>query len=247
MANTDAVWEKFGASDPYYGVLSHEHFRSDKIDANRNEFFRSGEEQIASFIAKCEQRFGPIERGRALDFGCGVGRLTLALAREFKDVVGLDISPSMLKEADRNAAELKQDRVTFALADDSLSNAPGSYDFVLTYIVLQHIPVSRGMRIIRNMLDKVKPGGGFVIHFSLRDFGVVDGALYWMRHNVPGMNALRNIVTRRPLNTMGMQMNDYPLVKVFDMLDTLGITEALSFTQRHEKLLTVGLAGRRPE
>lgn len=38
-------------------------------------------------------------RKHALDFGCGVGRLTQALAAHFDEVTGVDISPSMIKLA----------------------------------------------------------------------------------------------------------------------------------------------------
>ena len=46
------------------------------------------------------------ERRAALDYGCGVGRLTLPLAERCEHVYGVDVSPSMLREAARNAARM---------------------------------------------------------------------------------------------------------------------------------------------
>ncbi len=37
--------------------------------------------------------------GKALDFGCGVGRLTQALADYFNEVAGVDVSPTMVNKA----------------------------------------------------------------------------------------------------------------------------------------------------
>lgn len=49
---------------------------------------------------ECAATLGhPRERGVALDFGCGVGRLTRALAAFFDRATGVDISSSMIEEA----------------------------------------------------------------------------------------------------------------------------------------------------
>lgn len=45
----------------------------------------------------------PNRGGRYLDLGCSAGLYTRSLARDLGDVVGIDISPSMLREADRRA------------------------------------------------------------------------------------------------------------------------------------------------
>ena len=171
MLSTDKAWEKFGSEDPYFGVLAEERFTSEKIGENRDAFFESGRATIAHILGRYEGRFGSLPRGRALDHGCGVGRLALPLAEEFAEVVGLDVSPSMLAEAEANARDAGADNVRFALADDALSNAPGEYDFVNSYMVLaaysgapgpaDHRPAGRqgeaGRRLSRPFLDPHRP------------------------------------------------------------------------------------------
>ena len=93
--DTDDAWEAFGAKDPYYGVLTNEAFRAGVIgDEERRDFFDSGRQHVQKYLARIESLVGPVRRGSALDFGCGVGRLALPLATEagFAHVDGVDVS-----------------------------------------------------------------------------------------------------------------------------------------------------------
>jgi 2-polyprenyl-3-methyl-5-hydroxy-6-metoxy-1,4-benzoquinol methylase len=99
--NTDKDWEKYGKEDAYYGVLSDEKFRKSQLTEDlKQEFFHSGETYIADILAKIRQRFqSDWTIGKAVDFGCGVGRLVIPLAKHAQEVTGIDVSESMLAEA----------------------------------------------------------------------------------------------------------------------------------------------------
>lgn len=245
MLSTDKAWEKFGSEDPYFGVLAEERFTSAKIGENRDAFFKSGRATIAHILGRYEARFGALPRGRALDHGCGVGRLALPLGEVFAEVVGLDVSPSMLVEAEANARTTRADNVRFALADDALSNAPGKYDFVNSYMVLQHIPVRRGLPIIARLVGKVGPGGGFHVHFSIRTDRLRSRALWWASHHIPGVKIWQNVFAGRRWNAPAMQMNNYPLNRVMVLLALQGIGEFALFTEQHAKFLTCAVIGKR--
>ena len=246
MRDTDRMWERWGQYDPYYGVLADDRFNAANIDANRGEFFVTGDAYVAHLLARYAQHFGELQRGRALDHGCGVGRLTLALARQFESVVGLDVSPTMLREAAANAEAQGLSNVTFALADDGLREASGTFDFVNSYIVLQHVPVSRGLRIFDALIDKTAPGGGFQIHVSIRTDAWRSRALWWASINVPGVKILQNILAGRPWNVPAMQMNDYPVGRLLTHLTDRGIADVLVGLERHDKFVTCSLLGRKP-
>lgn len=246
MLNADKHWETWGKLDPYYGVLSHEKFSAQNIEQNRDEFFETGRNAVAGVLNQFERHFGALKRDRALDFGCGVGRLSLPLATEFDDVVGLDISESMLVEARANAAEFGTSNVEFALADDNLSNAPGTFDFVLTYIVLQHIPVRRGLSILSALIDKISPGGGFHVHFSIRTDRLPSRSLWWASHHIPGVKIWQNICAGRRWNAPAMQMNNYPLNKIVALFASHGIRQFHVTTEHHAKFLTCSVMGRTP-
>ena len=247
MLSTDKAWEKFGSEDPYFGVLAEERFTSGKIGENREAFFESGRATVAHILGRYEARFGALPRGKGLDHGCGVGRLALPLAEEFGEVVGLDVSPSMLAEAEANARKAGAGNVQFALANDGLSNAPGEYDFVNSYMVLQHIPVRRGLKIIARLVGKVRPGGGFHVHFSIRTDRLRSRALWWASHHIPGVKIWQNVFAGRTWNAPAMQMNNYPLNKVMVQLAEKGITEFAVFTEQHAKFLTCAVIGRRSD
>lgn len=247
MLSTDKAWEKFGRQDPYFGVLAEERFASAQIGENREEFFASGRSSLTRLIKRYEVHFGELSRGRALDHGCGVGRLTLPLARQFAEAVGLDVSRSMLAEACANAEASGQSNVEFALSDDLLSNALGEFDFVISYMVLQHVRVRRGLRILARLLEKVRAGGGFHFHFSVRTDRLRSRALWWASHHIPGVKIWQNVFAGRPWNAPAMQMNNYPLNRIVVLLAAHGISEFLVSTERHAEFLTVSIIGKRPD
>jgi 2-polyprenyl-3-methyl-5-hydroxy-6-metoxy-1,4-benzoquinol methylase len=65
----------------------------------------------------------------------------------------------MLREAQRNAQEAGLGQIDFVLSDDKLSRLDGAFDFVHSFIVLQHIPVARGELIVRQLVKRLAPGG----------------------------------------------------------------------------------------
>ena len=96
---SDKEWEKLGQDDPYFGVISMDRFRKGQMDDEaKADFFRSGEEHIEYVLKTISDTMIPgFAPSRALDFGCGVGRLALPMARRIDEVVGVDVSDSMLE------------------------------------------------------------------------------------------------------------------------------------------------------
>jgi SAM-dependent methyltransferase len=247
MISTDKAWEKFGRLNPYFGVLADEKFESGNIEENRDLFFATGRSSVAHILNQYRNHFGTLPRERALDFGCGVGRLTFPLAEEFTSVLGLDISPSMLSEAGSNAERLGVSNAIFALADDRLSNARGEFDFVISYLVLQHVPVRRGLPILSRLVGKVRPGGGFSLHISMRTDGLMSRSVWWASHHIPGVKIWQNIRSGRNWNAPAMQMNNYSLNRIVAQLAGQGVSEFFVATEHHAKFLTCSLLGKKPE
>jgi tRNA/tmRNA/rRNA uracil-C5-methylase (TrmA/RlmC/RlmD family) len=106
--NTDRDWEKWGQIEPYFGVFSAEQYLLKNIsDDAKASFFQSGVNHINHVMATCRKHFDPdFSPSRALDFGCGVGRLVVPLSGIVHEVVGVDVSISMLLEARKNCEEL---------------------------------------------------------------------------------------------------------------------------------------------
>ncbi len=87
-------WDQFGKQDPLWAIMTWEGKKGNRW--NPEEFFEIGKQEIKDVMQYVEKLGLFQQRGRALDFGCGVGRLTQALASYFDEVVGVDIAPSMV-------------------------------------------------------------------------------------------------------------------------------------------------------
>lgn len=90
----------------------------------------------------------------------------MAFARLAPSVVGVDVSPAMLQEAEKNRAEHGVQNLLLVKSDDDLTNVVGSFDLIHSFIVFQHLEVSRGRRIFSNLIQRLAPGGIFAAHFT---------------------------------------------------------------------------------
>ncbi|MEO8487870.1 MAG: class I SAM-dependent methyltransferase [Betaproteobacteria bacterium] len=147
--------------DPYWGVLSQDEYRNAAMDPERfAQFMATGERFVADVFGlvgkTLDKDFAP---RRVLDVGCGVGRLLIPMARLVKEAVGVDVAPRMLELARKHVQAAGLDNVTLVAGDDELSAAEGEFDFVNSFIVLQHVPPQRGYRLIQSMIDKARKGG----------------------------------------------------------------------------------------
>ncbi len=134
---SDLEWERFGREDPYYGVLTDERFRAGLLDEGaRRDFFRSGQDHVDHVFAQIDRHVRPDPTfSNALDFGCGVGRVLIPLARRVERVTGVDVSASMLVEARANCAEHGVDDITLLTSEEMSGLEPGTFDLVHTFIV----------------------------------------------------------------------------------------------------------------
>lgn len=158
----DRAWEDWGSVDPLYAILTDPKYRHGGGD--RSEFLETGEELAASILGQCDALGLAQDRGRALDFGCGVGRVTAPLSRRFDEAVGLDISPSMVVSARKLHAD--RTNLTFEVqrADDLGQYADGSFDLVLCVLVLQHLPSPQAiLHYLAEFARVLRPGGALVV------------------------------------------------------------------------------------
>jgi 2-polyprenyl-3-methyl-5-hydroxy-6-metoxy-1,4-benzoquinol methylase len=81
--STDSEWQKLGKENPYFAVVTEDKYQKDALTASRREeFFESGQAFVSNVVQTIRTRLNPNPKfSRALDFGCGVGRLLIPLAR----------------------------------------------------------------------------------------------------------------------------------------------------------------------
>ncbi|HUH14868.1 MAG TPA: class I SAM-dependent methyltransferase [Gaiellaceae bacterium] len=151
-------WERLAEADPLWAVLTARGRKGGGWDVD--EFLATGEAEIAEVLARAEALGLPARRERALDFGCGAGRLTRALAARFPVAVGVDISTTMVEAARRLNEGVPGVEFRVNAASDLALFEDGSFDLVYSNRVLQHVPSAAEIeRYLLEFLRVTRPGG----------------------------------------------------------------------------------------
>lgn len=167
-----ANWDRFGRDDPRWAALTVPAKRHGSWDDD--EFYDTGVAEVQAVLKRLDdvvRRTGihvtpDGDGGRALDFGCGVGRLTLALADRFERCDGVDIAPSMIEGARAFASGHPHGgRCSFHLIEDDLSEfGDGSFDLVYSTHVLQHMEPHFARAYVAEFIRVLRPGGAVFFH-----------------------------------------------------------------------------------
>lgn len=150
-------WDEFGKRDPLWAILSFPEKKNDKW--NVKEFFESGEKEMAGVLEYVDSLGISLSRGRALDFGCGIGRLTQALCQHFDECSGVDIAPSMIQLAEEYNNHGNRCRYYVNDSEDLGLFADNTFDFVYSNIVLQHMKPKYSKRYVEELLRVLASGG----------------------------------------------------------------------------------------
>jgi SAM-dependent methyltransferase len=150
-------WDELGKRDPFWAVLTDPQKKGRKWDPI--EFFKTGEEEIACIMEYVESLGFPLPRNRALDFGCGVGRLSQALCGYFKRCCGVDIASSMIELAKTYNRYGNRCQYYVNESDDLRLFENDSFDFIYSNIVLQHMRPKYSKKYIQEFLRTLAPGG----------------------------------------------------------------------------------------
>src|SRR3569833_1188605 len=123
---------------------------------------------------------------RVLDVGCGVGRWSRMLAARGASVTGVDLSPTMIAQAQQRArAEGVADRCSFHVQDLSRLQVDGRFDVVLGVTVLQHILDPGLLRdAIERMRGHLAPGGRMVL-LEAAPKGIIERCDSTVNHTQP--------------------------------------------------------------
>lgn len=216
LARLGRDWNTLGQQDPFWAVCVDPARRGGRWDVA--EFLASGRAEIAEVIGRLDELGICPARDDALDFGCGVGRLTAALSDHFRAVVGVDISRPMLDQAqklhDRNL------RCTFIHNEitDLRALADESFDLVYSSLVLQHMPGELAAGYLLEFMRVLRPGGAVVLLVPEGHLRTPRGLVY--AYAPPGLIGL---IQRRIFGfPAAMQMHTLPARQVRQLVETVG-------------------------
>lgn len=232
--DTDADWRELGASNPYWGVISHPNFLSENLSPERiEEFYASGPFHIDPIARDLQALTGKPPSGRALDFGCGVGRLAEAMLKYADQVTGVDISPGMLELARKRGS-----KVTY------VGEIPdGPFDWINSFIVFQHIPPERGLEIVERLLSRLAMGGVISLQLTV-----------WREHERewPDETGLKRLFQKQRQKRWAQRlpvgqilMYDYDLSKVVRLANQAGIEDMRLVSTNHDGHHGVIILGRK--
>ncbi|MCW2543162.1 MAG: ubiquinone biosynthesis protein [Frankiales bacterium] len=218
MSQLQSDWERFGDADPMWAILSDP---SKRGSWDPVQFFASGRGQVQGVMATVDQKYPGLSHGDALDFGCGLGRLTQPLAELFQRAVGVDISEPMVVQARQlNQAGDRCQFVHNTRAD--LQQFPDeSFDLVYSHIVLQHIPQPFTKAYLAEFRRVLRPGGvatftlpshpaptlrGTV--YRLLPFGLINAYKRRRDGALMAMHSIRRTHLEAHLRSVGFQVDD---------------------------------------
>ncbi len=203
------TWTRLGEEDPMWAVLTDAEKSGGRW--REEDFLATGVAEIAAVLDRLTDLGLAPGRGRALDFGCGAGRLSHGLAQAgFGEVLGVDVSPTMLAAARRTvtAPACRFEQVAGA---DLAGVATASADLVYSCRVLQHMPPPLAHGYVQEFHRVVRPGG--VVVFQLPTAPA----------RTPAGLALRLLPRRVAVRLRrGMEMHGTPEAEVRALVASLG-------------------------
>ncbi len=236
MKNRSAeTWIGYGKDDPYFGVLSDEKYRNKNLNQEvLEEFFETGRTYVKETGDRIAKQYGiSLENCSILDFGCGVGRLAIPFAQATQHaVVGLDISKDILVKAKAHADSMLCANLEFIHYDGKNLPETQKFDFVHSYIVLQHIEPAIGFHLIHQLMEKVKIGGILQIQVTYgNNWPKIKYAHYYLRSTNAIYNFIYSSLKNRKLKAEPiMQMNPYSPEKLFKFFSQFSSSMHVEFT-----------------
>ena len=161
-------WRRYAETEPYWAVLTQPGHRRSEIDLAA--FYATGRAAVQEHLDwACDRTDGPLPAGLALDFGCGVGRLTLGLRQHFPRVIGLDVALAMLDLA--RQASAGTDGVEYLLNErtDLRMFPDNSFALVYSHLVLQHLPPTASLGFLAESARVCQPGGWVLVQLPAED------------------------------------------------------------------------------
>ena len=149
-----------GLEKPHWSVLSSDAFLPESIEQSRHSFYASGAHDATRVVMALERHgHTPGMHPRVVEYGCGVGRVSVHLASRFRFLTAIDISESHLALAAETARDTKVANVRFELARAPNFGMTEPFDLWFSHIVLQHNPPPVIALLLRRALSMLAPGG----------------------------------------------------------------------------------------
>ncbi|HEY6972411.1 MAG TPA: class I SAM-dependent methyltransferase [Candidatus Angelobacter sp.] len=209
-------WDGLAQRDPLAAICTDP--QKERGRWTHDEFFETGRQEVHTVFEYLRSLGISVDQtSPALDFGCGVGRLTAALSEHFVECVGVDISPTMIQLANHFHKENRRCRFVLNDRDDLRNFGDASFGFIYSSIVLQHMKNSLARNYLCELVRLLKPAGVLVFQIPDRNLAPL---IQKVRH-VVGLRRKINWLLRR--KTPHMEMYCLPERHIRELLSGLGM------------------------
>jgi ubiquinone/menaquinone biosynthesis C-methylase UbiE len=168
-------WTRLGAEDPLWAVSVAPDKRGGRWDVE--QFLATGRADVAATMAWLDTLNLGQHWEKALDFGCGAGRLSQALTDYAGEVVGVDVSAPMLDTA-RKLDPGGRCRFVLNQEPDLKLFADNEFDLIYSDLVLQHLPRGLIERYLGELVRVLEPGGVAVLSCTTRPLWTFKGVIW---------------------------------------------------------------------
>lgn len=227
---SDTEWKLWGRTDPLWGVASWPgRERGGENPWTDQEFYALGSDW--QDFRQAWLRSSGYRPGTLLEIGCGAGRLTRELAKDFERVIATDVSAEIVSYA---RERIHAANITWEVTEgDRIPAVDRSVDAVFSCHVFQHFPDnSAQLETFREIWRVLRSDGSFFVHLPVHIFPEVNGAFSRAARRLysiyGGLTAFRAGV-RRYLIRVGVKWPymhgiSYELPKLLADLHAIGFT-----------------------
>jgi len=204
-----AVWERLGVLSPHHSVVSEERFEPSQFSGHEDAFWESGVSEAATLLGLL-RRHGISEsdwsRMDCVEFGCGVGRVTFALAPHVRRVEAWDISAPHLRLAQERMALVGAANIAFRHCTLPPKGTLLPCDLFYSRIVFQHNPPPVIRELIAAALQSLKPGGTAIFQLPVHSPRYRFRTSEWLERQ----------------DSLDMEMHCLPQAQVFELIAECG-------------------------
>ena len=158
-----AEWNQRAREDAHYFVAF------GRRDQDDEEFFATAADLVRELESELKRLPSgvPLAQRRALEIGCGPGRLLRPMSRHFGEIHGIDVSDEMVARAREKLRDIPHAHAHHASGSDLALFPANHFDFVYSYAVFQHIPSREVVfSYLRETVRVLKPGGVARLHIN---------------------------------------------------------------------------------
>jgi ubiquinone/menaquinone biosynthesis C-methylase UbiE len=158
-----AEWNERAREDAHYFVAF------GRRDQDDEEFFATAADVVRELELELKRLPAntPVAARRALEIGCGLGRLMRPMSGHFGEIHGVDVSDEMIRKAKEKLRGIAHAHAHHASGSDLAQFPDEHFDFVYSYAVFQHIPSREVVfSYLRETVRVLKPGGVARLHIN---------------------------------------------------------------------------------